>query len=284
MAGSPFRVSALLAALCATIPATGATPAHAAPIQLFSSCQDVRRAIPIARDGTYLLYNNGNIFTVYCSHMATTPSEYIDLAKTGQNVNFSQYTAGGASPGMNVRTTFTRLRVDPGTLTVDIGDLTFASSTGSLRHGSTTVTGMPYGVAMSCTSQADGQGNIDLQDTPFRVDNAFATGGFNASGSANPSPSGQVVGLRGGGFCGWITPAPALYNPFNPSPGMYHLKVSCARNGVVPDRRQLCIHLGGTSRLITQVQREGGRPLIVVWHGGRPVAVSEADGRIRFVA
>ncbi|MFL6054038.1 MAG: GON domain-containing protein [Actinoallomurus sp.] len=251
---------------------------------MFSSCQDIHRAIPIARDGTYLLFNNGNIFTVYCSRMATImPSEYIDLARTGQNVNFSQYTAGGASPGTNVRTTFTKLRVDPRTLTVDIGDQTFATSTGSLRHGSTTVTSMPYGVAMSCTSKANGLGNIDLQDTPFRVDNTFATGGFKASGSATPSPSGQVVDLRGGGFCGWTMSVPELYNPFNPSPGTYHLKVNCAQNGVLPAHRQICVHLGGTAGLTTQVRRDGGRPSVIVWQDGRPVAASGLDGRARFL-
>ncbi|MCO5967517.1 GON domain-containing protein [Actinoallomurus soli] len=272
--------------MCAALPATGGAPAHAAaaPVQLFNSCQDIHQAIPIARDGTYLLYNNGNIFTAYCYHMSTTPTEYIDLARTGQGVNFSQYTAGGASPGTNVRTAFTRVRVDPKSLTVDIGDLTFAASTGSLRHGGTAVTSMPYGVAMSCTSQADGTGNIDLQDTPFRVDNAFATGGFNASGSASPSGNGQVVDLRGGGYCGWEMSSPPLYNPFNPSPGLYHLKLSCAQNGVLPGRRQLCLHLGGTSGLTTQVRRERGQALVIVRHNGRPVAASDITGRIHAVA
>ncbi|GAA4615117.1 hypothetical protein GCM10023195_66400 [Actinoallomurus liliacearum] len=282
MAGSSIRISALLAALCATLPATGGT-AHAAPVQLFGSCQDVHRAIPIAGDGTYLLYNNGNLFTVHCSHMATAPSEYLDLARTGPDLNFSQYTAGGASPGTSVRTKFTRLRVDPKTLTVDIGDLTFAASTGSLRHGTATVTSMPYGVAMACTSRPDGLGNIDLQDTPFRVDNAFAAGGFNASGTATPSPNGQTVDLRGGGYCGWEMSAPPLYNPFNPSPGTYHLKVACAQNGVLPARRQICLHLGGTTGLTTQVRREGGRPVLMVRRGGHLVAVSDTDGRIRAV-
>ncbi|GAA0321679.1 hypothetical protein NE235_18900 [Actinoallomurus spadix] len=285
MAVSSIRKTALLAALCAALPVAGGAPAHAAaPIQLFNSCQDVHQAIPIARDGTYLLYNNGNIFTAYCHHMATAPAEYIDLARTGQAVNFSQYTAGGASPGTSVRTAFTKVRVDPKSLTVDIGDLTFATSTGSLRHGGTTVTGMPYAVAMSCTAQPNGVGNVDLQDTPFRVDNAFAAGGFNASGSAAPSANGQVVNLHGGGYCGWVTPAPALYNPFNAGPGMHHLRVSCAQNGVLPARRRLCLHLGGPSGLTTQVRRERGRVLVIVRHNGRPVAASDIAGRIHAVA
>jgi len=51
--------------------------------------------------------------------------------------------------------------------------------------------------------------------------------------------------LKGGGFCGWITPAPALFNPFNPSPGEYHLQLSCARASFSLKRTgQFCVHIG----------------------------------------
>ncbi len=163
-----------------------------------------------APDGDYLLYNSGNLFTVYCDDMSSNmPREYIDLVKTGYGANFSQYTAGGASPGTNVRTMFRKLRINPASLTVDIGDLTFASSTGSLKHsGSVKVTSMPYGVAMSCTAPqaANGTGNIDLRYTPFQVNNAFTVGGSNAKGSAAVTQNKQLVNLSGGGYCGWITP------------------------------------------------------------------------------
>ncbi|HKS47229.1 MAG TPA: GON domain-containing protein [Amycolatopsis sp.] len=237
--------SAFLLALLASLLALGALPAHADPVTwLFTSCQDVRTHILRAPDGEYVLSNSGRVFTVYCHDMAGTPREYIDLTGTGPNTNFSQYTAGGAAPGTDVRTTFTKLRVDPATLTVDIGDLTFASSTGSLLHGGQTVTGMPYGVAMSCVgpNNAAGAGNIDLRNTPYQVANAFVVGGFAATGSATVSPDNQVINLRGGGYCGWVTPAPAMYNPFNPSPGNYHLKLACAPTAPATPQRPFCVN------------------------------------------
>ena len=163
-------------------------------------------------------------------------------------MNFSQYTAGGASPGTNVRTTFTKLRIDPATLTVDIGDLTYAHSTGALTQGATNVTSMPYAVAMSCIApqNASGVGNINLKGTGFKVDDtqAFVSGGFQATGSAVISANRETADLTGGGFCGWETPAPALFNPFNPSKGEYHLQLKCAWNPLFYTNRQFCVHLG----------------------------------------
>lgn len=284
MARFLFRSSAALLVLSAAMLAIGEIPAQASNVHLFSSCRDIESIFPYAPDGDYVLYNNGNLFTVYCYNMATAPSEYIDLAETGQDVNFSQYTAGGASPGTNVRTTFTKLRVDPATLTVDIGDLTFASSTGSLRHsGYVTVTSMSYGVAMSCIAPTvtGGVGNINLQDTPFQLDNPFKVGGFEAAGSARVSSRHQLANLRGGGYCGWIAPALAPTNPFNPSPGMYQLKLSCAQHSpVIPARRQLCIHIGHVARVTEQVQRQHGHTTVALQYDGRPVATLGADDQI----
>lgn len=248
-----FRRSLFVLALASAVPALCAVPAHAAAKPAHTdfagipgSCRQIHDSHRHARDGKYILFSNGNLFTVYCYDMMGTPREYIDLAATGPDANFSQYTAGGASPGKNVRTTFTRLRIDPATLSVDIGDLTFASSTGSLRHGSTTVTSMPYGVAMSCTSpqSANGVGNIDLEGTPFQVDSTFVSGGFQAAGSAAVSPDQQMVALKGGGYCGWITPAPALFNPFNPSPGEFHLQLSCTEDFFSLETGQFCLRVG----------------------------------------
>ncbi|MGH3548983.1 MAG: GON domain-containing protein, partial [Pseudonocardiaceae bacterium] len=189
---------------------------------------DVHAADPTAPDGTYTLLNGGKGLTLYCFDMAGTPREYVTLVNTGTGTNFSQYTAGGASPGTDVRTTFSKLRIYPATLTVDIGDLTFATSTGSLDHAGsgTQVTSMPYGVAMSCTSNPDGLGNIDLRGTSFTVADTFDVGGAGASGSATPSSGNKVIDLTGGGFCGWITPDPPMFNPFNPQPGNFALNLA----------------------------------------------------------
>jgi hypothetical protein len=266
--------------------AIAAMPAQAAPVpgssvHFFSSCGDIRRHLVKAPDGDYLLYNNGNLFTVYCDDMSSNmPREYIDLVKTGYGANFSQYTAGGASPGTNVRTMFKRLRINPASLTVDIGDLTFASSTGSLEHsGSVKVTSMPYGVAMSCTApQApNGTGNIDLRYTPFQVNDAFTVGGASAKGSATVTQGKQLVNLAGGGFCGWIAPAPGLYNPFNPKPGMYDLKLSCASGQTMAAPSQVCFRVDSLKGLTA---RPGpGNAVDVLFHGS-PVATTNRGGQV----
>lgn len=281
MAKLPVRTSAVIAAVCAAVPMAAAVPAHAQqPGLLPATCQEVHERIPIAPNGTYLLVNGGRLFTVYCAGMKSAPSEYITLAKTGQSANFSQYTAGGASPGTNVRTAFTRLRVDPAAFTVDIGDLTYASSTGSLSHaGSDTVASMPYAVAMSCTGTPDGLANIDLQGTALRVDNPFALGGAGPTGTATVSPDGQVADLTGGGFCGWNMPTPVRYNPYNPSPGMPNLKLACTKPSIVGT--SVCVDLGTTARSTPLVEKQGGRRAVRLRPGARPIAVLDAYGRIR---
>ena len=107
------------------------------------------------------------------------------------------------------------MRLDPATLVIDTNDQTFATSTGSLNHpGGGQVTSMPYGSAMSCQGGPAGIGNVDLTGTPFTVASTFAVAGFNATGSVVPSSAGQVVGLTGGGGCGWAS-LTGSFNPFN---------------------------------------------------------------------
>jgi len=247
MSKFPFRRSALVLALAIAFPLAGSVAtAHASNQPLPCTCADIHKQNPKAKDGNYIIYNDSTLFTVYCYDMAGTPREYISLTQTGANVNYSQYTAGGASPGTNVRTMFTKLRIDPATLTVDIGDLTFATSTGSLDHSGsgTTVTSMPYGAAMSCAGPGDtsGAGNINLRGTPFQLGATFAVGGFDPGGSAVFGGDNQVVNLTGGGYCGWITPTPVMYNPFNPSPGEYHLQLNCGASDFIPATHQFCIN------------------------------------------
>jgi GON domain len=274
--GAAFvTVSAALMAMGAQV------PANASSVTFLPTCQAIHNRQRQAPDGDYLLLNNGNLLTVYCGGMSTTPRSYIDLNKTGANVNFSQYTAGGASPGTNVRTNFTKVGIDPATLQADIGDLAFASSTGSLLHsGSTTVTSMAYGVAMSCVApnNAAGVANINLTGTPFRVTSTFATGGAAPAGTAAVSLGKQVVNLTGGGFCGWMMSAPALFNPFNPSPGMYHLQLACTSATVV--NQQICFSLPRRAAITQQGRQWNGHPAVTVRLHGRTVAVVGSNGRV----
>lgn len=177
-------------------------------------------------DGSYTVVVDGVNLTVYCADMSSTPEEYISLSMTAAGENFSQYTAGGVGAGSDVRTSYTKLRINPVPVStsplrfaVDIADQTFSSSTGSLSQGGTPVSSMPYAVAMSCVAPdaADGVANLDLRGTPFTVVNTFAVQGFLAVGAATVA-SPQVVNLSGGGFCGWIAPA-SVFNPFNMAGG-----------------------------------------------------------------
>lgn len=208
----------------------GALPLIAAPAcGLPASCADVKAAAApgvTLSDGEYGLYVNGDPakpWTAFCKGMSGpgVPAEYISLKSTGGSANFSQYTAGGASQGTSAKTSYTKIRIDPATLIVNTSDETFTSSSGLVHHGATDVTSMPFAVAMSCDSAPSGLGNIDLKATPFAVvPNQFVLGGAIASGSgASYSENNQVVNIKGGGFCGYVQPAPGVFNPFNFSGG-----------------------------------------------------------------
>jgi hypothetical protein len=184
-----------------------------------ASCLDIRSSNPNAGDGNYVLnigHDPAKPWTAFCYHMATSPAEYLTLQNTSASANFSQYTAGGAVSGSNVRTSYRKVRIDPATLLVDISDQTFSTSSGQLIHGGEAVTSMPFGVAMSCDDSPSGVGNIDLTGTPFEVAaDEFLVGGADSSGSAVYSSNNRVVNLSGGGYCGWICASPATFNPFN---------------------------------------------------------------------
>ena len=226
----PLAIVFSFTTLAAPLHATAASPAN---------CSDVKAANASAADGTYQIVLNGAALTVYCADMSTTPQEYISLPMTATGENFSQYTAGGDATGTDVRTSYTKLRINPVpvstsplTLAVDIADQTFSSTTGSLSQGSTPVTSMPYSIAMACAGGFDDAGiaNLDLRGTPFTIVNTFQDGGFLAAGTATVvSP--QVVNLTGGGFCGWEAPAPE-FNPFNMAGG-YDLQLEVDQDVVV---------------------------------------------------
>ena len=121
-------------------------------------CAGVRWRNSDAGDGDYTIQPRGQQpFEVFCDNMEGTPREYLTLAATGPGENVASYGSGGPAPGSDVVTKFTRVRLNPPTLLVDIGDLTYSTSSGSLTHpdaglGNPTVLRMPYGTAMACNS------------------------------------------------------------------------------------------------------------------------------------
>jgi hypothetical protein len=185
------------------------------------TCAHVRAADPTAADGNYTLHVGGNParpWTAWCYDMAGTPREFLTLVLTGGDYNFGQYTA---SSGTNVRTNYTRIRLDPATLLVHCGDQTFAASTGTATQGSITIRAMPYAVAADCAApnSATGLANINLTGTPFRVNDTFCRGGYLAGGAATISADGKTASITGGGYCGWNVPCPGGYEPYNSNVG-----------------------------------------------------------------
>lgn len=198
-----------------------------------TSCLAIKAAAPpgtVFSDGEYGLYVGGDPskpWTAYCEGMdGNAPEEYLSLQYTGGSYNFSQHTAGGSAPGTNVRTRYTKLRIDPTTLLVDISDQRFSYSSGTILNGTTVVTSMPVGVAMSCDGFPDGISNIDLRGTPFAlVPNQFIQGGDSPLGASLYSSNDQVVALTGGGRCGWTMSQPNVNKPVN-NAGGFQLRLS----------------------------------------------------------
>lgn len=195
-----------------------------------TSCAGVLASTPTADDGTYTLYVGGDPqkpWDAYCADMQASsgPHEYLPLENVLGDHNFSSYEAGGSSPGTTVKTSYIRLRIDPATLVVQIGDQRFSTSSGLLSHsGAGPVTSMPYAVAMSC-GVTGGRANLDLRGTSFAIADTFVAGGNPNSITINTSidPDKQYVDLLGGGLCGWNSAAGAAFNPFNDAQGTLQL-------------------------------------------------------------
>jgi hypothetical protein len=185
-----------------------------------ATCVEVKAHVPAATDGAYTLYLTGDAakpWKAFCAAMTTTPLEYLSL--TG--ANSAQYSQGGASPGMDVKTTYMKVRFDPATLKIDISDRRFATSQGTLAHSNSgmNVTSMPFGVAMDCrgNNSSAGVASIDLTATSFALTGPteFAAGGNKSGSSIQLTSNNQRATITGGGFCGWNGPTGLPNDPFN---------------------------------------------------------------------
>ena len=195
-----------------------------------ASCADVKARVPGAHDGTYTLAPAGPAgphLRLVCSGLAApaAPRLFLMLERTGDGVNFSQFTSGGTIAGTNVVTSYTGLALDPTpvstspvTYRVNITDQTFATSTGgACCIGTEVISSMPYGAAADCNTPGSESGlaNIDLTGTGFHIASpqGFGVQGFEAMGTMIRIRP-QIVTLSGGGFCGWNAPS-AVVNPIN---------------------------------------------------------------------
>ncbi len=189
------------------------------------TCAELRDAAPDTADGDATLYVDGEPekpWLAHCINMLDeeeTPREYLTLPKQGGMRNVGKYVN---SSDIVVTTRYLKVRLNPATWRVDIGDASFAETNDkTVDHQGKPVTSAGYGVAMTCNMKTT-QVQIDLQNTSFAVDDQFTIyclGGFEANGgSVSMDP--QVVTLTGGGFCGWYAPKVVMFEcPYNPLSG-----------------------------------------------------------------
>lgn len=192
------------------------------------TCAEIRALAGTATDGEYTLYIGGQAaqpWTALCFDMQGTPREYLPLATSGEAQNFSEYvTTPDGRYGKDVRTTYTHVRIDPVSLTVDVSDATFASSTGSTVVDGVSVDAVPFGVAMSCDRNRVAYANIDLTGVPFVLTSGLCQGGIAASGEPSGVPAGSAVDIWASGACGWTRPDDACAaNPLSGSAGQLAL-------------------------------------------------------------
>ena len=194
-------------------------------------CADVLVDTPDAVDGIYTLHVGGDLarpWEAWCVDMAGTPREYLLLPMNGPDFNFSEFLVGPRQPDTTVKTMYSRVRVDPRTLFVDVGDKTFATTVGQATYQTLEVTSMAYATTMGCVDPGVdmARGNVDLRGTPFRVWASQWTPRAPSvfEGGAVASAEDQVIELSASGDCAYMFPGPFdSPNPTNDWGGFYLL-------------------------------------------------------------
>jgi hypothetical protein len=189
------------------------------------SCAEARRA-GVTSDGPLRIDPDGagplRPFEVFCARMAEgAPREYLPLAHregVGEpDANATKYVwAGGACRCPDLVRRFDRVRLDPGSMTIDPRDGTFATYDRPLlceaqhRSHCGDAIDLAWGAPGSCRAAGDtsGSASIDLRGTPFALAPGvrFVAAGFAAAGSATVSKDRKVATLVGGGLCGSMVP------------------------------------------------------------------------------
>lgn len=138
----------------------------------------------------------GNVVQLFCAG----GKEYLLLPNT---IGFSNY-----GQLQMMYTFFCAIRIDPSTLLVDTGDLTFSNSEGFTTR-QWAFDRVPFGFAGDCIrGVGPGTAKIDLRSTPFALDesSAWTPSGFLPVGNARVHTGRQIADITGDGDCGWITP------------------------------------------------------------------------------
>jgi hypothetical protein len=137
----------------------------------------------------------GNVVQLFCANYR----EYLILPNSVGFANYGQL--------QTIFTFFCAIRLDPLTLFVDIGDLTFSSTEGAVAAWNS-LDRVAFGFAGDCTVVGVARAGIDLRSTPFAIDESarWMNGGYLPTGNWSVHTGRQVASIFGGGNCGWSTP------------------------------------------------------------------------------
>jgi hypothetical protein len=201
--GAPVETPIVDASVDVTPDATIAHPA---------SCAE----LPAARANTDVtLYVGHDPAKAWAAHCGTGGKTYLPLP-AGVATNYSSYPAGecaSVAQGAEdeIKTTWTRVRIDPVSLIVETNDYTGAVSTGATREVSGngavvfTYDKIPFATGRICANgpMSVVVARVDLTGTKFRIaDNQFIVEGFQVSGSA--PATGRLTTLYVSGFPGGL--------------------------------------------------------------------------------
>lgn len=154
-------------------------------------------AAGIANGLALIRVRGGNVVQLLCAG----GREYLILPNA---IGFSNY-----GQLQTIFTFFCAIRIDPRTLLVDTGDLTFSSTEGEVSswNGYDRV---GFGVAGDCNDNAVGRAKIDLTSTPFVIDESatWKIAGYFPSGAATVQSGRKIVDIWGDGHCGYNVPGP----------------------------------------------------------------------------
>lgn len=200
--------------------------------ELPETCRDVVDAAPDAADGEYLLFierDVGRPWEAYCHDLQGQPREFLSLPSDGDGANISRLQSFEGDRFGSVVTRYSRVRIDPHTLEVDVSDQTFAVTEGSATvENRAEVKAMPFGVATACSVSSDvliaAQSAIDLAGTPFAIDSEFCVRDADETLSTvwRSNTKGRAdltVYASDPEVCATASPAPCLDAPFDDSGG-----------------------------------------------------------------
>ncbi|XP_012936105.1 A disintegrin and metalloproteinase with thrombospondin motifs 9 [Aplysia californica] len=194
------------------------------------SCQEFKEMTTIRRDGDYQLKVGNQLVKIYCKDMRSKrPKEYISLTQ-GPGENFSETfdkrlrrpgtcPNGGARPPQECSAcrrksyeqagiaTFSKVRIDLETLTIDTSDGEFSD----IRRGKF----VQFGTGGDCYSSSNcpqGRFSISLVDTGFivSVNTTWSLHGNRASQRIWRLRDGQIIRGVCGGYCGVCSPDPKV--------------------------------------------------------------------------